>query len=88
MRTVYVLWSRKDRELYIGVSRDIKRRLKEHTEGRVSATRYRRPLILIFCESFRHDRDATARERYLKTGWGRKHLQKALQHTLSELNKN
>jgi putative endonuclease len=44
---VYALHSKKDGKLYTGYSPDLKNRLKSHESGFVTATKYRRPLILI-----------------------------------------
>lgn len=85
MHGVYVLYSKKDGELYIGYSAEVRRRIDEHTRGQVTATRTRRPLVIILCESFANKKDALQREKYFKTGWGRNHLRKMLYHTLEEL---
>jgi predicted GIY-YIG superfamily endonuclease len=82
MHGVYVLGSLKDGNLYIGSSRDIKARLAEHLAGRVTATRQRRPLELLYCELHASRKDAMQREMYLKTGWGRKYLERTLPETL------
>lgn len=79
---VYVLQSQTDKDLYIGITHNIKRRLKEHNQGKEPSTKLRRPFSLIFCEVFTNKRDAYDREKFLKTGWGRKHLRHALKYTL------
>lgn len=43
---VYILLSLKDKKQYIGSTIDIQKRLKQHDNGEVEATRNRRPLIL------------------------------------------
>ncbi|MEK7557454.1 MAG: GIY-YIG nuclease family protein [Patescibacteria group bacterium] len=83
MHGVYILRSKKDGDLYIGYSHDIKRRLKDHNDGKVPATDRRRPLQMIYCELFINRKDAMRRELYLKSGWGRKYLAKVLHETLS-----
>jgi len=83
---VYVLFSPKDRCLYIGYTKSLKVRLGDHFAGRVAATRTRRPVILIHYEAFTDERDAKARERFLKSGFGRSQLKRALQNKLRELN--
>ncbi len=82
MYTVYVLQSEVDNSLYIGYSRDIKRRLVEHNSGKVSSTFSCRPYRLIYGELFTNRNDAILREKYLKTGWGRNYIKKTLQNTL------
>ena len=79
---VYVLFSLKDRKLYIGFTEDLKTRFREHKIGGVRATRKRLPLILIHYETFRHKDDAMNREKFLKSGFGRNELKKALKSDL------
>jgi len=78
MYYVYILESLKDNNLYVGYSDDLKRRFKEHNNGRVEITRYRQPFRLIYYEAYLNQQDATSREKYFKTGWGRTHLKKVL----------
>jgi len=81
---VYILFSRKDGELYIGYTEDLKSRLSDHFKGRVIATKHRRPIVLIHYEAFTGKKDAKAREVFLKSGFGRSQLKKALQNKLKE----
>ncbi len=57
--------------LYTGRSDDLKRRIEEHELGKVTATKNRRPLKIIFYEAFSCKSDAIRRERYLKTSKGK-----------------
>lgn len=82
---IYILFSLKDRKLYIGYTENLKIRLGEHFNGRSIATKNRRLLILIHYEAFTNQKDAKAREIFLKSGFGRSQLKKALQHRLEEL---
>ena len=72
--TVYILKSSKDNKRYIGCTRNILRRLDEHNNGLVKSTRNRRPLELIYNEEFENKADASARERFFKSGKGREYL--------------
>jgi len=83
---VYVLFSLKDKGFYIGYSTNLKERITSHARGEVKSTAYRRPLKLIHYEYYINEQDAKAREVYLKSGYGRANLKKALQHTLEQLN--
>ncbi|MBI1866667.1 MAG: GIY-YIG nuclease family protein [Candidatus Staskawiczbacteria bacterium] len=65
---VYVLQSKKDKRHYIGFTKDLKNRFKEHVLGNVRATFYRRPLELIYYESYKDRKIAQKRERQLKGG--------------------
>jgi putative endonuclease len=46
-----VLRSDKDKNLYTGYTNDIKKRVKEHNEGKVTSTKNRVPLRLIYFEA-------------------------------------
>ena len=63
---VYILKSKKDNKCYIGSTNNLKRRLKEHNDGLVFSTKGRRPLILIYYEAYRSEKDARKREANLK----------------------
>jgi len=78
MYFVYILQSEKDGRLYIGFTDDIKRRPREHNEGKSLATRPFRPYKLIYYEAFLERKDAEARENILKSGWGRRSIKKML----------
>jgi len=70
----YVLLSQRDNLHYIGWTNDIKERLKKHFEGKVIATKDRRPLKLVYCEICLDKQKAIKREKYFKTGFGRRFL--------------
>lgn len=74
MYYVYVLVSKKDHELYTGYTNDLENRVKEHKSGGVRATMFRRPLLLIYYESYLRWSDAKRREKFLKGGNGRAQL--------------
>ena len=77
---VYVLDSLHDSGLYIGYSTDLRRRLGEHEEGAARATSYRGPWKLIHYEAYVEEADAIGRERYLKSGTGRRLLKIQRKH--------
>ena len=74
----YVLKSKKDRELYIGWSNDLKERVLEHNKGLVDATKYRLPMELVYYEACLNEKSAIAREKQLKTGFGRAYLKRRI----------
>jgi putative endonuclease len=84
---VYVLQSQLNEGLYIGYTSDLKRRLWQHNSGVSKATSFRRPLKLIYYEAYIAKEDAEGRERFLKSGSGRRHLNKQLRRYF-ELNPN
>ena len=49
---VYILKSLKDDRFYIGQTNDIASRIKRHNSGQVTATKNRRPLVIIHTEKF------------------------------------
>lgn len=77
---VYVLRSKKDKELYIGYSSNLKERLKTYIDGRVISTKNRRPLILIYYEAYINMQDAKKREVFLKSGSGHRFLKNQLKN--------
>ena len=77
---VYVLQSETDQGLYIGFTADLRCRLQEHNAGEAKATSYRGPWRLIYYEAYLEEADALGRERYLKSGGGRRFLKKQLRH--------
>ena len=70
----YVLKSKKDNKLYIGYTNNLKRRIEEHNSGLVKSTAYRIPLELIYYEACVNKYKAIKREKYFKTGFGRRFL--------------
>jgi len=74
----YVLSSKKDKKNYIGYTNNLKLRFEQHQKGLVKSTKYRRPLILIYYESCLNIKDATRREKYFKTYYGKIFLKKRL----------
>ncbi len=81
---VYVLQSETDAGWYIGFSTDLRRRLKEHQAGKSFATSYRGPWRLIYYEAYLEEADALGREKYLKSGGGRRFLKAQLKHHLKK----
>lgn len=80
---VYILKSLSDSKLYIGLTSDLKRRFHDHMYGKVKSTKHRRPLELIHYEFFTSKEDASAREVYLKSGYGHEQIYAMLKNTLS-----
>lgn len=83
MHHVYILQSEKDGNLYAGFTSNLRQRMQAHNSGCVASTRLRRPLKIIFIETFAHKHDALRRERYFKTNEGKKMLKRILRETLS-----
>lgn len=71
---VYVLQSLKDYRTYVGFSDDWKRRLTQHNAGQVKSTKDRRPLKILFIETFEKRTEAMKRELWWKSAAGRRKL--------------
>ena len=85
MYFVYVLLSLQDHKFYIGFSKDIKKRLKDHNSGRNTSTKARRPFELIYYEAHYAKEDALRRERYFKTGKGKSTLKQVVRTALANM---
>jgi putative endonuclease len=71
MFTVYILLSEKDNKRYIGFTDNLYRRIAEHNAGKVKSTRFRRPLKLIYSETYPNKSDAMRREKEIKSKKGK-----------------
>jgi len=85
MYYVYILHSKKDGNLYIGFTSNLKSRIVAHNGGYVLATKNRRPLSLIYYESYIVQRDAKRRELFLKGGRGHGDLKIQLQDSFKRI---
>lgn len=78
MYYVYVLRSEVDNNFYVGYSSNLENRLIQHEKGLVNSTKNRRPLELVYFEGCLNQQDATHREKYLKTSWGKRYIKSRL----------
>ncbi len=62
----YILLSEKDDKYYYGSTINLRRRAKDHAEGKVTATRHRRPIRLIYYEAYEDLVNARLREKQVK----------------------
>ena len=85
MHYVYILFSDKDGMLYIGYTPDLKVRTEKHDKGFVKATKFRRPLRLIYYEAYLEEADAKQRETFLKGGKGHEELKIQLKEIFKKL---
>ena len=79
---VYLLQSLKDYSWYIGYTNNLKKRFSEHNKGTNCSTKGKRPWKLIYYEACMNEVDAKNRERYLKSGMGRRYLKNRLKSFL------
>ncbi|HYN10337.1 MAG TPA: GIY-YIG nuclease family protein [Vicinamibacterales bacterium] len=88
MTFTYVLQGDADGEWYTGSPGDLRARLRLHAEGRVRSTASRQPCRLIYYEACIGRADAFRRERFLKTGKGKRFLRNRLAEYLTGLRDN
>jgi putative endonuclease len=79
----YVLLSKKDGRWYTGSTGDLRKRFNEHNAGKMSSTKNRGPFEIIYYEACLNEQDARFREKYLKTGMGKRYLKNRLKRFLS-----
>ncbi len=80
---VYVLKSDSDGKFYTGCTNDLRKRFNQHRKGQVKSTEERLPLKLIYYEMCTNQSDAYNREKYLKTGMGKRYIKNRLKGFLS-----
>ncbi|MDO8557308.1 MAG: GIY-YIG nuclease family protein [Candidatus Jorgensenbacteria bacterium] len=73
MISVYVILGA-DNFRYIGITSNLKRRIKEHNFGKNKSTRNYAPFRIFHTELFPDYIEARKREKFLKSGAGRKFL--------------
>jgi len=83
MQYIYVLKSQKDDRNYVGYTKNLKLRFDLHNKGFVSSTKDRRPLKIIYYEACMNQQDATKREKYLKTVYGKRYIKSRLKSYLT-----
>ena len=71
---VYVLKSKSSGIYYVGMSKDVNHRLKEHNAGKTKFTKGLRPWEIIHTESYEDWETGRKREKYLKSAAGKKWL--------------
>ncbi len=77
----YVLLSLKDHRFYIGQTNNLDDRVKRHSEGRVKATKNRRPLKLVYFVTFDSRSEAVRHERFLKSLNGNQRFKEIISYT-------
>lgn len=75
---VYLLLSKKTSKWYIGSTNNMQKRILSHNAGKNRLTKYGIPWKIIYCEIGLNQKDARAREKYLKFGQGRRYLKNRL----------
>lgn len=82
----YILKSDKYDELYIGSTKDLKKRFSEHNKGMVPSTKKKGPYKMLYYEAYLSESDARRRESMLKLrGHARRQLLSRLTDTLNSV---
>lgn len=83
----YILQSIKHNNIYIGYTKNLKQRFKEHNLGINISTKLYKPWKLIYYEACLEEKDAKRREKYLKTSQGQRLLKRRLKEYLYKIKK-
>ena len=79
MYYVYLLENENDKSWYIGFTTNIKERVDAHNQGKGGrTTKLKADWKLIYHEMYLDKMDAIGREKFLKSGSGRRYLKKQL----------
>ena len=78
----YVLRSKKSGKWYTGSTNNLQKRFKEHNAGLARSTKGRGPFELIYYEACPDEKDSKSREKYLKSGMGKRYLKNRLKRSL------
>ncbi len=79
MYYVYLIECQQDKSWYIGYTSNLKKRFKDHQSGYgCRTTAMKKDWKLIYYEAYIEKQDAVGREKFLKSGSGRKYLNKQL----------
>ncbi len=68
--------------MYTGSTNDLKRRISEHRNGKVSSTKHKLPIKLLLYEGYLLKSDAQRREKFLKTTEGKRLLKQQIRDIL------
>lgn len=80
---IYVLQSKVDSQFYVGYTNNLLRRIEDHNRSKVPSTKKRLPLKLVYWEGCLNQQDATRREKYLKTAWGKRFIKNRIKSYLT-----
>lgn len=75
---VYILQSLVDKKYYIGITKNLVQRLEQHNKGKVTSTKKRRPLIIVYQEEYTSYIEAREREIEIKSYKGGNSFKKLL----------
>ncbi|MGE5042051.1 MAG: GIY-YIG nuclease family protein [Candidatus Levyibacteriota bacterium] len=80
---VYVLKSLRSHKFYTGYTSNLRKRFSQHQNDQSTYTKGRGPFELIYYEASMNEGDAIAREKYLKSGMGKRYIRNRLKRFLT-----
>lgn len=81
---VYALKNTINTEIYVGISKNVETRLKEHNHGKNRYTKAFMPWEVFYTEDHPDYAHAREREKYFKTASGKKYLKKLFHENETE----
>jgi putative endonuclease len=88
MHYTYLLLGKRDHRFYTVCTNDLRKRVLAHNAGPVRSTNARAPFELIYYEACLNRDDALRRERFLKTGKGKRFVKNRLAAFLGNLSQS
>ncbi|MBM3206128.1 MAG: GIY-YIG nuclease family protein [Candidatus Staskawiczbacteria bacterium] len=73
---VYALKSISRNYIYVGITNNLERRIRQHKNGKEATTNPYRPFEIILTETYNTRLEARQREKKLKSGYGKEYLKK------------
>jgi len=77
---VYAIQSLYDGRIYVGMTNDLQKRIKEHNSGQTRSTKGYLPWVLFYNEIHTTRIEARIREKYLKSGCGKEFLKSLIEN--------
>jgi len=74
MYTVYALFFKSGKMIYVGMTDDLERRIREHKNGKTRSTRNKGNFVVKIIEKCESRIEARKREKYWKSGCGKEKL--------------
>ncbi|MCK5541197.1 MAG: GIY-YIG nuclease family protein [Desulfobacterales bacterium] len=85
MYYTYILKSQKGNKQFVGLTKEIDIRFKQHNNGEVESTKEFSPFTLLYYEACINKEDAKIREIFFKTQKGRLFLKKRLKSYFTKI---
>ncbi len=83
MYYTYIIKSIKNGKIYTGSTNNLRKRFKEHNDKKSTWTKKSVPWELIYYEACLNEEDSRSREKYLKSGMGKRYIKNRLKRFLS-----